>query len=75
MAFKSYSHNLKKSYQVVFEKRSIYFTSSMKIPKSKCNRKPPKNPFNFDSIKNSLWVHIDTGIWMLFKKILQKFIE
>ena len=66
MAFKSYSHNLKKSYRVVFEKSSLYFTSHMKISKSKSNNKTPQNPFNFDSIKNSFWVHIDTGIRMLF---------
>ena len=49
MAFKSYSHNLKKkSYLAVFEKRLLYFTSPMKIFKSKCNSKTPKNPFKFD---------------------------
>ena len=40
----------------------------MKISKSKSNDKTPQNPFNFDSIKNSFWVHIDTGIRILFTK-------
>ena len=67
MAFKSYSHNIKKkSHRVVFDKSSLYFTSHMKIFKSKSNNKTLKNPFNFDSIENSFWVHIDTGIRMLF---------
>ena len=51
-----------KSYRVIFEKSSLYFTSPMKISKSKCNRKKPKNPFNFDSNKNSFWLHIVNGI-------------
>ena len=38
----------------------------MKVSKSKCNRK--KNPFKFDSVKNSFWVHKVSGI-----KILQYF--
>ena len=75
MAFKRYSYNIKKSYRMDFEKSSLYFTSPMKISKSKCNRKKPKILFNFDSIKNSFWVHIDTGIRMLFKKFLRKVIE
>ena len=44
----------------------------MKISKSKWNSKTPQNPFNFDSIKNSFWVHIDTGIRMLFTKFYKK---
>ena len=42
---------------------------------SKSNNKTPKNPFNFDSIKNFFRVHTDTGIRMLFKFFLQKVIE
>ena len=30
----------------------------MKISKSKSNNKTLKNPFNFDSIKNSFWLHV-----------------
>ena len=41
---------------------SLFFTSHMKISKSKCNSKTPKNPFNFESIQNSFWVHKVTGI-------------
>ena len=51
----------KKSHRVVFEKISLYFTSHMNISKSKSNNKTPPKLFNFDSIKNSFWVHIDTG--------------
>ena len=58
---------------------SLYFTSPMKISKSKCNSKTPKNPFNFESIQNSFWVHKVTGIriysqnfteyyWVVFEK-------
>ena len=65
------------SYQVVFEKSSLYFTSPMKISKSKSNNKTLKNQFNFDSIKISFWVDIDTGIRMLFtwfhKQLLSSF--
>ena len=43
----------------------------MKISKSKSNNKTPQNPFNFDSIKTSFWVHIDTGIRMLFTKFYE----
>ena len=45
----------------------------MKISKSKSNNKTPQNPFNFDSIKNSSWLHVLNGIWKLlpeFKKTL-----
>ena len=40
----------------------------MKISKSKSNNKTPQNPFNFELVKNSFWVNIDTGIRMLFTK-------
>ena len=63
-----YLQDFTKNYRVVFEKSSHYFTSHMKISKSKSNNKTPQNPFNFDSIKTSFWVHIDTGIRMLFTK-------
>ena len=79
MAFKSYSQNFTKNYRVVFEKSSLYFTSPMKNSKCKCNRKTPKNQFNFDSIKISFWVHKVTGIKILFpnfhKKLLSGFLK
>ena len=40
----------------------------MKISKPKSNNKTPQNPFNFDLVKNSFWVHIGTGIRLLFTK-------
>ena len=55
-----------------FEKSSLYFTSHMKIFKSKCNRKPPQNPFNFESFQNSFRVHRVTGIKMLFTRFHKK---
>ena len=58
LALGCYSQDFtKKNYRVVFEKSSLYFTFHMKISKSKSNNKTPQNPFNFDSIKNSFWVH------------------
>ena len=72
LALGCYSQDFTQNYRVVFEKRSLYFTSRMKISKSKSNNKTPQNPFNFDSIKNSFWVHIDTGIRMLFTKCYKK---
>ena len=49
----------------------------MKISKSKRNRKTPKYPFNFDSIKNSIWLHVVNGIQSyshnLNKKLLSGF--
>ena len=75
LALECYSQDFtKKNYQVVFEKRSLYFTSHMKISKSKSNNKTPQNTFNSDSIKNSFWVHIDTGIRMLFKESYKKLV-
>ena len=65
----------KKNYPVVFEKSSIYSTSRIKISKSKSNNKTPQNPFNFDSVKNSFWVPIGTGIRMLFTKFYKNVIE
>ena len=44
----------------------------MKISKSKCNRKTPKNPFNFDSIKNSFWLHVLNGMYKLLPQFLKK---
>ena len=76
MAFKSYSQNFTKSYHVVFEKSSLYLTSLMKNSKCKCNTKTPKNPFNFDSIKNSFWVQNVSGIKIgTISKFSQKVIE
>ena len=72
LALGCYSHDFTKNYRGVFEKSSLYFTSHMKISKSKSNNKTLKNPFNCDSIKNSFWVHIDTGIRMLFTKFYKK---
>ena len=66
-----YSQDFTKNYRVVFEKSSHYFTSHMKISKFKSNNKTPQNPFNFDSIKTSFWVHIDTSIRMLFTKFYE----
>ena len=43
------------------QKSSLYFTSQMKISKFKSNNKT-ENLFNFDSIKNSFWLHIFNGI-------------
>ena len=62
LALRYYFQIFIKSYRVVFEKSSLHFTSPMKISKSKCNRKPPQNPFNFDSIKNFFWLHGVNGI-------------
>ena len=42
----------------------------MKVSKSKCIRK--KNPFKFDSIKNSFWVHKVSGIKILFPNFHKK---
>ena len=56
----------------------------MKICESKCNRKTKKkkkkkNPFNFDSIKNSFCVHKVSGITILFpifhKKLSSSFLK
>ena len=44
------------------QKSSLYLISHMKISKSKSNNKTHKNPFNFDSIKNSFWLHVLNGI-------------
>ena len=57
LALGCYSQDFTKNYRVVFEKSSRYFTSHMKISKSKSNNKTPQNPFNFNSIKNYFWVH------------------
>ena len=72
LALGCYSQDFTKNYRVVFEKSSLYFTSPMKISKSKSNNKTPPNPFNFDSIINFFWVHTDTGIRMLFTKFYKK---
>ena len=72
LALECYSQDFTKKFQVVFEKSLLYFTSHIKISKSKSNSKTPKNPFNFNSINNSFWVHIDTGIRMLFTKFYKK---
>ena len=59
------------------KKRSLYFTSPMKIFKYKCNSKTPKkrkNPFNFDSIQNSFWMHKVTCIRMIFTRFHKKII-
>ena len=72
LALGCYSQDFTKNYRVVFQKSSLYFTSHMKISKSKSNNKTTRNPFNFDSIKNSFWVHIDTSIRMLFTKFYTK---
>ena len=61
LALGCYLQNFTKSYQVVFEKCSLYFISPLPY-------ETPTNLFHFDSIKNSFWVHIDTGIRMLFTK-------
>ena len=63
-----------------WKKSSLYFTSPMKISKSKCNSKTPKNPFIFDSIQISFLVYKVTGIRMLFiwfhkKKLSSSFWE
>ena len=73
MAFKSYSQNFTKRYQVVFEK--IHFTSPplWKILRANLTENPPKNPFNFDSIKNSFWVHKVSGINILFPNFIKSY--
>ena len=72
VALRYYFQIFTKSYRVVFEKSSLYFTSPMKISKCKCNSKTLKNPFNFDSIQHSVWVHNATGIRMLFTRFHKK---
>ena len=72
VALRYYFQIFTKSYQVAFAKSSLYFTSPMKILKSKCNSKTTKNPFNFDSIQNSFWVHKVAGIKMLFTRFHKK---
>ena len=57
-----YSQDFTKNYWVVFEKSSLYFTSHMKISKSKSNNKTPKNAFNFHSAKASIWVHMTLAL-------------
>ena len=57
------------------QKSSLYFTSHMKISESKSNDKTPKNPFSFDSIKNSFWLHILNGIQKLLPQFKKKVIE
>ena len=53
----------------------------MKISKSKCNRKTKKeekkkkDAFDFDSIKNSFWVHKVSGIKILFPNIYKKLLS
>ena len=78
MAFKSYSHNFTKSYHIVFEK--IHFTSPplWKILSANVTEKKEKNPINFDSIKNSFWVHQVSGIKILFPnfhKVIEWFLK
>ena len=72
MAFKSYSQNFTKSYQVVFEK--IHFTSPplWKILSANATEYSHKNPFNFDSIKNSFSVQKVSGIKILFPTFHKK---
>ena len=71
LALGCYSQDFTKNYRVGFWENLLYFPSYMKISKSKSNNKTVKNTFNFDS-KNSFWVHMDTGIRMLFIKFYKK---
>ena len=48
----------------------------MNIFKSKSNNKTPKNSFNFESIKNSFWLHVAySTAFKSYSHILQKVIE
>ena len=83
VALRYYFQIVTKSYRVVFEKKD-HFTSppiwKFSSPNVKAKKKKKKkNPFNFDSIQNSIWVHKVTGIRMIFtrfhKKLLSSFWE
>ena len=78
VALRYYFQIFTKSYRVVLKKRSLYFTSRMKFFKYKCNsktQKKKKNPFIFDSIQNSFWMHKVTCIRMIFTRFHKKIID
>ena len=56
--------NFQKKLWSGFLKKKAHFTSPpvWKFPSASVAAKPPKNPFNFDSVQNSFWVHKITGI-------------
>ena len=72
LALGCYSQDFTKYYRVVFEESSLYFTSHLKISKYKSNNKTPQNPFNFDSLNNSFWIQLDSGIRRLFTKFYKR---
>ena len=73
LALECYSQDFTKNYPVVFEKSSLYFTSHMKISKSKSNNKtPPKIHLMLIQSKIPFVYIIDNGIRMLFTKFCKK---
>ena len=69
MSVSLFHHGVRLTYKY---KTPVSKPRKLRHTKSKHNSKTPQHPFNFDSIKNSFWVHIDTGIGCYSKKKFTK---
>ena len=72
VALRYYFQIFTKSLEWFLKKSSLYFTSPMKISKSKCNRKKTHIHLILIQSKIPFWMHKVSGIKILFPNFLKK---